>query len=112
MIFNIADIQFEESYVNEEYNTITLYFIAPKNYVNESTGIVQTAISVELPLNHLEPRYASVEMSPTRETEEGGLEDYGWFDISLPYEDIDRLITLWEKHICNKYKDRIMYDKS
>lgn len=88
-------IRFEEKYVDEEYETTTLYFMVPKELIIENhPNIEAIRLSVEFPTAHPEPRYATVEFTPI---EDG--EYYGWFDIDLPYDEIEELIKLAEEEI-------------
>lgn len=89
-------IEFEERYDNEEHETTTLYFIAPKELLDgKYPEADRMEISVEFPTNHMEPAYASVAFSPSKhEAEEDAWTDYDWYDVDLPYDEIDALITL------------------
>ena len=89
-------IKLEDRYYNDEYGTTTLYFIAPKEMLNgkypEATSM---EISVEFPTEHPEANYASVMFSPTKyDEEEDVYTDYDWYDVDMPYEDIEALIAL------------------
>lgn len=91
-------IKFEERYDNDVYGNTTLYFIAPKEMlktmmIKDCSEAVAMEISIELPTNHIEAAYASVCVSPTNEDGE----DYDWYDIDLPYDEIEELIKLAEK---------------
>ena len=92
-------IKFEESFINESYDTITLYFIAPKDLfdgIDEEAESVE--ISIECPKEYISVKYASVEYSPTKyDEEEECYTDYDWRDIDLPYEEIEALIKLAEE---------------
>lgn len=92
-------IKFEERYDSGDYGTTTLYFIAPKEMLDgKYPEAVHAEISVEFPMEHIEPAYASVAISPTAYfSEEDGYSDYDWVDISLPYDEIEALIELAEK---------------
>ena len=92
-------IWFEERYDNEELGTTTLYFVAPKEMLNGKYPEAETMeISIELPTNNMEARYATVMFSPTKYYEEGECyTDYDWFDADMPYEDIEALIKLAEE---------------
>ena len=95
------NIKFDESYINKEYDSITLYFIAPKELFNpididEETESVE--ISVECPREYISANYASVEYSPTKyNVEEECYIDYDWRVVDLPYEEIEALIKLAEE---------------
>ncbi len=92
-------IIFDERYDSEEYETTTLYFIAPKEMLKtfipttNYPEAISMEISIEFPREHIEALYADVCVSPTRKVE-GGTEDYDWCDIDLPYNDIEELIKL------------------
>lgn len=99
-------IKYEESYVSEEYETTTVYFIAPVEILSYITGedfpdAVSAEISIEFPCVGDDMYFcagcASVEISPTCEGPDGSLLDYEWYDVDLPYEDIDRLIDIYGK---------------
>ena len=92
-------IKFEEDYISEEWGTITLYFIAPKEMLNGKYPEAESMeISIECPREYIEARYATVMFSPTKYDEEGECyTDYDWYDVDLPYEDIEELIKLAEE---------------
>ena len=92
-------IKFEERYDSEDYDTTTLYFVAPKEMLGEKyPTAVHAEISVEFPMERIDPYCASVEISPTGYcNEEDGYFDYDWVDISLPYDEIEALIELARK---------------
>ena len=103
-------IKFEERYDSYDYNTITLYFIAPKEILTKDyPDAVHAEISVELPMNCITARNASVSISPTNK--EGS--DYDWEDIDLPYDEIEELIKLAgvpkEVFNANKYPKTYAY---
>ena len=93
-------IEFEERYDNEELGTTTLYFIAPKEMLkkliptNDYPEAISMEISIEFPTEHIESHYADVCVSPTKEEIEGCTEEYDWYDIDLPYNEIEELIDL------------------
>ena len=89
-------ITFEERYDSKEYGTTTLYFIAPKDILDGKYPEAEYAeISVEFPMNNPEARYATVEFSPTRYIEEDeSYSDYDWYEVDVPYEEIEELIKL------------------
>ena len=87
-------IQFEEKYDSEEYETTTIYFIYPKEMLEkEYPDATMATLSIECPTNCIEASTASCVISPTKK-ECGGLTDYDWQDIELPYEDIEMLLEL------------------
>lgn len=93
------NIKFEESYISEEYGTITLYFIAPKEMLNGKYPEAESMeISVEFPIGNIEARYGIVMFSPTKYDEEGeSYTDYDWFEVPLPFEEIEKLIKIAEE---------------
>lgn len=97
--FDISLVQFEEQFDNEEYNTSTLYFITPKEWLGDAyPEAVHSEISVEYPFGFIpEANAATVMMSPTRVDEDGNSEDYDWFDIDLSLSDIEALLSLAER---------------
>lgn len=97
--FDISRVEFEERYDNEEYNTSTLYFSAPRDWLDgDYPEAVSAEISLEYPLGFVpEAHDVTVMMSPTREDEDG-CEDYDWYDIDLSYSDIEALLSLAENH--------------
>ena len=92
-------IQFDESYISEEWGTITLYFIAPKEMLNGKYPEAESMeISIECPIEYISPKYATVMFSPTKyDEEEDCYTDYDWFDVNLSYEEIEGLIKLAEE---------------
>ena len=83
-------ITFDERHVSDVYGTTTLYFIAPKELLNNKYPEAEsTEISIEFPTNNQDPEYASVMFSPTKDGE-----DYDWYDVNLPHEDIEQLMAL------------------
>ena len=92
-------IKFDESYISEEYDTITLYFTAPKEMLNGKYPEAESMeISVECPREYICARYSSVMFSPTKYDEcEDGYIDYDWFNIDMSYDDIEALIKLAEE---------------
>lgn len=97
--FDISQVEFEDRYDSEGYGTTTLYFIAPKEWLEDTyPKAVHSEISVEYPFGFIpEANTATVMMSPTRKDDEGNSEDYDWFDIDLSLNDIEALISLAEK---------------
>ena len=58
-------IVFDERYESEVYQTVTLYFTCPKEFLfdvlkNEFPDAVSAELSIELPISDLEARYATV----------------------------------------------------
>ena len=92
-------IYFEEKYESDEYGTTTLYFIAPKKMLDGKYPEAEhTEISIEFPTSQPEAQYATVMFSPSRYSEEAeGFTDYDWYDVDMPYEDIEALMQLAER---------------
>lgn len=88
-------VEFDERYDDGE-GTTTLYFTAPKEMLDgDYPEAVAMEISIELPTDKMEARYADVAISPTRYIEEDdSYEDYDWYDVAMPYEEIEELIDL------------------
>lgn len=91
-------IEFEERFDSDVYNTTTLYFIAPKEMlktmmIKDYPEAVSMEISIEFPTGCIEVKYADVCVSPTNDDGE----DYDWYDIDLPYDEIEELIRLAEE---------------
>lgn len=99
---NMTEIRFEEKYVDEENETTTLYFIAPKEMLKDYIPkkdfpeAVSMEISIEFPTEHIDANYGYVCVSPTREIE-GGSEDYDWHDVQISLSEILQLIALAER---------------
>ena len=93
---HISQIKFEDRFVNDELGTTTLYFIAPKAMLGEKyPEAISMEISVELPTDHPEARYASVAFSPTKYDRENDCYcDYDWYDVELTYEEIEQLLAI------------------
>lgn len=86
--FEDYEIEFEESYVDEYYETITLYFIGPKEMIARNYPEAEsTEILVEFPINSPHSEHATVMISPTKDGS-----DYDWSNICLPEDEIDKLI--------------------
>lgn len=96
--FDIDKVKFEERFINDELETVTLYFIVPKEWLGDLfPEAVHATISVEYPIAHPEASYASVMISPTKENSDGSFEDYEWIDIIALPEEIEALMILAEK---------------
>lgn len=93
--FDAKKVILEDRYKSDEYETMTLYFIAPKEWLDGLyPDAVHTEISVEYPLNYPEASAATVMVSPKRDLGEDGYEDYDWSDLELPLSDIEALIRM------------------
>ena len=95
----VSDITYEDIYVDDDYGTTTLYFIAPKERLKDYLPdenfpeAVSMEISIEVPTDHIEAKYANVSVSPTKEVD-GGYSDYDWHNIDLDYVIIETLFML------------------
>lgn len=89
-------IEFDGKYHSEEYGTITLYFIAPKEMLGIKYPEAEHAeLSIEFPENIIEAKDAMVLISPTKYDEENDCYvDYEWCDYTLSYAEIEDLIDL------------------
>lgn len=84
-------IKFDSRYVDDEYETTTLYFTAPKVLLFEDYEDADSMmISVEFPTNNI--GLASVEFSPVKDGE-----CYEWFDVDISKYEIEELIKLASK---------------
>ena len=92
-------IWLEDRYDNEECGTTTLYFVAPKEMLNGKYPEAESMeISVECPTEHICAEYATVMCSPTRYDEETECyTDYDWYDVDMPYDEVEELIALAKK---------------
>lgn len=96
--FDIGKVMFDERYRNDEHETETLYFFAPKEWLGDSyPEAIHSEISVEYPIAHPEAIHATVMMSPTRVNENNGVEDYDWYDIVLLPSEVEQLMDLASK---------------
>ena len=95
----MEDIRFDERYDDDYSNETTLYFIAPKEMLDnffpkgKYPNAIGMEIAIEVPTNNIEARNAEVSVSPTRKTEDE-YEDYDWTDVSIPYEEIETLFVI------------------
>lgn len=91
-------IVFEEAYESKTYSTTTLYFTGPKSLLKDEYDDAEfSTISVEFPTNNREAKSCTVMISPTKYDEEiGEYIDYDWFDYPISYEEIERLLELFE----------------
>ena len=88
-------IVFDEGW-NKEDNETMLYFTAPKEMlIGNYPEAVSMEISLEFPTDHAEAEYVDVCVSPTRYVEEDdSYEDYDWYDVVMPKEEVNELIEL------------------
>lgn len=106
--FDISKVMFDEQYKSDEYETVTLYFFAPKEWLGGLyPEAISAEISVEYPVAHPEAIYATVMMSPTRVTDNNSVEDYDWYDIVLLPTEIEQLMDLAMKALLN-YQNHVL----
>lgn len=80
---------------------ISEYFIAPKELlaefgIKEPEGTISAEICMEFPVDGVESDNADCTMSPTVDAD-GCMTDIDWHEITLPKEDIERLMKLVSK---------------
>lgn len=93
--FDINKVAFDECWKSDEYETVTLYFEAPKQWLEDKyPEAARCEISVEYPTSHPEASFASVMISPTKVDESGNAEDYDWRDCRLTNSEIEQLLDL------------------
>lgn len=86
--FEGYEIEFEESCIDEYYESTTLYFIGPKEMVvGNYPEAESTTISIEFPINSPHSEDATVMISPTKYGS-----DYDWSDVYFPEDEIEKLI--------------------
>lgn len=76
---------------------MTLYFAINKKalpYRERHPEAVCGMLSLEFPISNIEAKYADVSISPVDETGEC----YDWYDILLPYSEINELIEIAVKY--------------
>lgn len=84
-------IKFDSKYIDDEYETVTLYFSAPKVLLfRDYPDAESMMISLEYPKNDM--NLTSVEFSPVKNGE-----CYDWFDVDISKYEIDELIQLAER---------------
>jgi len=96
-------IKFDDCYQSD--GITSLYFVAPKEMLktfipnNDYPEAVSMEISLEFPMQeNLESKYASICVSPTRQYEDT-TEEYDWYDVDLPYDEVEELIALALKNM-------------
>ena len=103
-------ICFEEKYLCQETEMITLYFTADKSLLKELTGDKYPeadgmTISIEYPAEEPEAFNAGVDISPYKIEQDGDdiiICDYDWRELDISYEEIEELMRIAEE----KGKDR------
>ena len=92
--FDIEQIKLEESYFSEMYDSTTLYFTLPKEWVSSLYPEACAAeLSVEFPCAHPEPDFAQAEITYTIEEDDVFI-DCGWWDIELLPQDGGELLKV------------------
>ena len=95
------DIVEDDYYASKEFETTTLYFMAPAGIADGCTNEdVSVEISMEFPTlddAYFEAAYAGVSISPTKEVD-GTMLDYDWSDWDAPYEYINFLLELYYRN--------------
>ena len=88
---DISDLELEERYYSELYKTTTLFFIGPKEILNDKYPEAEsTEISVEFITDGPYKRYPEIMISPTK-----GGEDYEWNYLYIDDPDIvNKLISI------------------
>lgn len=95
--FDIEQIKLEESYFSETYDSTTLYFTLPKEWVSSLYPEACAAeLSVEFPCAHPEPAFAQAEIAYTIEEDDAFI-DCGWWDIELLPQDVGELLKFNNK---------------
>ena len=90
----LNNIKYDETFKNEDYQTLTHYFIVPKETFNvDDEDVIHLEISVEVPINNQTARYADIMWAKTIEVD-GGTEDIDWTDIHLPYDEVEDLLKI------------------
>lgn len=93
--FDISKIVLEETYKSAIWNSITLYFIAPKEWINDSYPEAESCeIGVEVPIDNMDLTHTLVMISPTKDGY-----DYDWNYIDLPDENIGHMIEIAKQAI-------------
>lgn len=88
----IKDLEFADRWKDDSNDVY--YFTASKEMLKhflpdkEFPEAVSTSINIECTPGHLTPEHAYTAVSPTRNDEDGGFEDYDWYDVRLSDEEI------------------------
>lgn len=103
---------FTDFYDSRADGTRTLYFTAPKDLVsNQYPEADATDICVEFPLSEQEARAAGVMFGPITRHANGDEKTYDWFEVDLPYDDIERLMQMADEPLRKAEKLRDEYHK-
>lgn len=94
------EVELEEKYVSEEYETTILFFRGPKEIViKDYPEAESTEISIEFPTSTPHSEYATVKIYYTKD----GLY-YDWCDKEFTEDDVEKLIAYGiekgENHDC------------
>lgn len=95
----MKNIRFDERYDDLYNEQTTLYFIAPKEMLDnffpkgKYPDAVSMEIAVEVSTDNIEAKNAGVSVSPTRKMEDS-YEDYDWTDVDISYEEIETLFVI------------------
>lgn len=96
--FDIKQIELEESYFSEMYDSTTLYFTLPKEWVSSLYPEACAAeLSVEFPGAHPEPAFAQALIAYTIKENDGYFVDCDWWDIELSPQDVGELLKFSNK---------------
>lgn len=86
------DVYFEEAYTDVKFNTLTLYFVAPRDLLGEKYKDAEsTEICLEMENGNFDVANVSVMFSPTKDGS-----DYDWFSVTIPDDIIENLIELYK----------------
>lgn len=99
-------IEFDEAYIDKENETVTFYFIAPRemliNFFISCPNAVSMEISVEFPIDYIEGSYGKCSVSPTI-LEDDEYSDIDWRDVDLPEDEIEELIDLAARELVPRF---------
>lgn len=121
---DINKFVFSHAFANEEYGTMTFYFIACIDAILDDfdpelrfrlSGLLNkelAGISIEFPSGKPEPRFSSVEIGLYKTSEDGSSHIDEWLDLDLCYEDIGKLIDRGYSELkhCQR-KENIVMDR-
>lgn len=94
-MINLDNIEFEDLFVNEDTNEITLYFKAPRSYLgNKYPDADYCTISVVYPIGCQKTSFARTYYSPTKETENRTI-DYDVDRVYCYYEFVRMLFDIY-----------------
>lgn len=97
---------FEEMISGDMGSETTFYYVGDKELLKEfvlpdypDAAIATLALNFASANNNPEPRDVTVQISPTKEEDDGSLLDYDWRDIELTSEEIEKLLN---KEFCSR----------